>query len=123
MGQFEINLPETLRVHLEIIAQKEKMPLNQYIVYALTRQAMMASMFHTLSKEERAHQREDFEERLQRLGEVSSAELELILREREPVEPDPDLDPEVISRLQYRIAEAKLLHEQGMRDLYDNSRP
>ncbi len=108
MGQVEINLPETLRYHLEIIAQKEKMPLNQYIVYALTRQAMLGSMFHSLSEEDRARQRQDFEERLQRLGEVSSEDLEMVLKEREPVEPDPDLDPEVISRLQNRIAEARM---------------
>ncbi len=107
MGQVEISLPETLRYHLEIIAKKEKMPLNQYIVYALTRQAMLASMFHTLSKEERVRQHEDFEERLQRLGEASFEDLERILQEREPVEPDPDLAPEVISRLQNRIAEAR----------------
>jgi hypothetical protein len=56
--------------------------------------------------EEDTRQREEFAERLQRLGKASPEYVKKILAERDPAEPEPGLKPEVISRLQQRIAEA-----------------
>ncbi len=107
MSQIEINLPETLRYQLEITARKEGVPLDQYIVFALTRQAMLTSVIHNVPEGDTEHQHEDFTERVKRLGKASSEELDEILQEREHVEPEPGLKPEIVSRLKNRIAEAK----------------
>ena len=42
MSRLTLRLPETLHRHLEILARREQISLNQYIVYALTRQSTLA---------------------------------------------------------------------------------
>ncbi|MDJ1173792.1 toxin-antitoxin system HicB family antitoxin [Roseofilum sp. BLCC_M114] len=42
MSQVELQLPETLHQQLTQLAENEGVSLNQYIVYALTRQVTMA---------------------------------------------------------------------------------
>jgi hypothetical protein len=37
MGQLTLDIPESLRVELERQAEREGVPLQQYIVYSLTR--------------------------------------------------------------------------------------
>ncbi len=108
MSQIEINLPETLLCQLEITARREGISLEQYILFALTRQTMLASVIRGVPEEDPEYQHKDFAERIKRLGKASSKEAEKILREREHVEPEPGLGPEIVSRLKNRIDEAKI---------------
>ena len=41
MGRLTVRLPEALHQQLEILARDEGVSLNQYLVYALTRQATL----------------------------------------------------------------------------------
>jgi len=107
MSQIEISLPETLLCQLEITARREGISLEQYILFALTRQTMLTTAIRNVSEEDAEQQRKDFAERIKRLGKASFEELDEILRERETVVTGPDLKPEIVSRLKNRIAEAK----------------
>ena len=42
MGRFTVRLPDTLHHALELQAQKEGVSLNQFVVYALTKQVTPA---------------------------------------------------------------------------------
>jgi hypothetical protein len=54
-----------------------------------------------------AEQKAAYSALLQSLGVSSFAEIQAVLAEREPAEPDPGLTPEVVSRLQQRIAKER----------------
>ena len=51
MGRLTVRLPDTLQRQLTDMADREGVPLNQYVVYALTRQAALAYAVHPLSTE------------------------------------------------------------------------
>ena len=51
-------------------------------------------------------QREAFAALLESLRQASPAEVAQALAEREKITPEPDLDPEVAARLQWRVSEA-----------------
>jgi len=108
MANIQVNIPDTLRYQLEYISQNEGISVEQYIVYALTRQIMLTPLIHKVPEQDVAYQHHDFTERIRRLGKVSYDELEKILEERESAIPEPVLKPEVISRLKQRISNAKL---------------
>ncbi|RME49357.1 MAG: toxin-antitoxin system HicB family antitoxin, partial [Caldilineae bacterium] len=61
MGRLTVRLPDTLHRHLSSIARSEGVSLNQYIVYALTRQTALAYTVHHLSDEEIQQQRKAYE--------------------------------------------------------------
>jgi DNA-directed RNA polymerase specialized sigma54-like protein len=107
MSQIEISIPDTLLVQLKKTARKEGVSLEQYILFALTRQTMLSPAIHKLSEKDAESQHKDFTERINRLGKTSSEELEEILQERESVEPDPGLEQETVLRFKNRIDEAK----------------
>ena len=107
MSQIEISVPDTLLHQLKKTAKKEGVSLEQYILFALTRQTMLTPAICKVSEKDALSQHEDFTERIKRLGNASSEELEKILREREPMEPEPGLKQETVLRLKNRIAEAK----------------
>lgn len=50
-------------------------------------------------------QKTEFEALLQRLGKASSTDIETILAQREVVEPEPELSPEIVKRLQNRMTQ------------------
>jgi len=110
MGRLTVRLPETLHLsrcrhrQLDTQAQHEGVSLNQYVVYLLTRQATLAYTVHALPEEDVAQQHAQFTALLQSLGQASYAEIERVLAERETVEPDSGLSPEVVAHLQQRIA-------------------
>ncbi|NHC36960.1 toxin-antitoxin system HicB family antitoxin [Scytonema millei] len=108
MSRLTVRLPETLHYQLVRLAQSEGVSLNQYIVYALTRQVTSAYTVEALS-ETADRQKESFNTLLQSLGQASDTEIELLMAEREPVEPEESLTSEVISRLQERMSNKKLL--------------
>ncbi|MBD2309049.1 toxin-antitoxin system HicB family antitoxin [Chroococcidiopsis sp. FACHB-1243] len=108
MSRLTVRLPETLHHQLVRLAESEGVSLNQYIVYALTRQATSAYTVDTLPETTRDRQKESFNTLLQNLGQASPAEIEVIIAEREFVEPEESLTSEVISRLQERMSNKKL---------------
>ena len=77
MNQLSINLPKTLQHQLTVLANKNDI----------------------------AQQRASFNALLQNLGQASYDEISAVLADREVVEPEAGLSPDVIKRLQKRIAE------------------
>ena len=104
MARLTVRLPETLHRQVAAEAQREGVSLNHYIVYALTRQVTLAYTVQALPEEAVAEQRTWFTTLRERLGRASDAEVERILTEREVVEPEPELFPEVVARLRERLA-------------------
>lgn len=107
MSQIEISLPDTLLYQLKTTARKEGVSLEQYILFALTRQTMLTSVICMVPEKDTELQHKDFAERIKRLGNASSEDLEKVLLERESVEPEHGLKQETVLRFKNRIAEAK----------------
>lgn len=125
MGRFTLRIPKTLHTELEVLAKGEGISLNQYIVYTLTQkvtaeklaiegtgltpeQAEFLAHAKLVSPEQVAEQRTAFETLLTRLGPVATdEEVEQYLLEREPVEPEAELEPEAINRLKERIGQVR----------------
>ncbi len=107
MSRVTLDLPETLYRQLEIQAQREGVLLDQYVVYALTRQLTLAYTVRALPETAVAEQRPQYAALLQSLGQASYEEIQKTLAERETVESEPGLTPEVLTRLQQRLAAAR----------------
>jgi hypothetical protein len=82
----------------------DNLHLFESMLFALTRQATLAYTVRAVSETEIAQQRTAFSALLQNLGQASFAEIEQIRRERETVTPETGLTPEVVQRLQNRMA-------------------
>ena len=107
MSRLTLRLPETLHQQLSHLAEGEGISLNQYIVYALTRQVTLAYSIRATSETEAIEQKQAFQKLLQELGQASSNEIESTLAERELIEPEQELSSETIARLQKRIGNNK----------------
>ncbi len=105
MSPLTLQLPQTLRYQLEILAQREGVSLDQYIVYALARQVSFA--YTITAREDAAQQHAEFAALLQTLGAASDNEIRQTLVEREHARPDPDLPPETIARVRERITKQR----------------
>jgi uncharacterized protein (DUF1778 family) len=103
MSRLTLRLPETLHHQLAQLAEAEGISLNQYIVYALTRQATSAYSVQAIPELAVTQQRKAFNALLSRLGHASPTEIESILTEREVVEPEKELSAEVIANFKKRI--------------------
>ena len=103
MGRLTVRLPDSLHHQLTALSQNEGVSLNQYIVYALTRQTTLAYIVQGVPEEEIEEQRTSFKALLESLGEASDEEIERVLAEREGVEPETDLEKEAVERLKKRI--------------------
>ncbi len=106
MSRLTLRLPETLHQQLANLAEGEGVSLNQYIVYALTRQVTLAYSVSSVSEEEIQQQKLSFNSLLQELGKASSSEITTALTEREMVSPENELDSDTVDRLQQRIQNA-----------------
>jgi predicted HicB family RNase H-like nuclease len=104
MGRLTVRLPQTLHNQLVQLAEVEGVSLNQYVIYSLARQAALAYTVQPTPEAVVAEQRAAFTALLQQLGQASFSEVQAALAEREPVEPETGLTPEVIQRLRTRIA-------------------
>lgn len=109
MSRLTLRLPESLHSELEHRARQEKVSLNQYLVYALTRHLAMAYTVTPIPEEAVQQQRAAFVALLESLGQASPAEARQVLAEREKSTPEPGLDVEVVARLRERIASASTL--------------
>ena len=115
MSRLTLRLPETLHQQLAQVAEREGVSLNQYIVYALTRQTSLGSQLPGInidlgspqSEREIERQQSLFAELKERLGEASSADVTAILADREVVNCEPELTIDPIERLRAKIAAAK----------------
>jgi hypothetical protein len=107
MSRLTLRLPETLHRQLETLAQNEETSLNQYIVYALTRQVTLAYTVQSLPDKVIAQQRASYAALLQNLGQASFDEIEKVMAEREKVEPEEGLTPNVMRVITSRISEQR----------------
>ena len=111
MSRLTLRLPETLHLQLEERARRENVSLNQYLVYALTRQVASDYTVVALPPEAVQQQREQFEALLLRMRAASPEEIADAMAERELVSPEPELDPDLVQRLRYRINEARSAYD------------
>lgn len=108
MGQITLQLPETLQKELESIAKAEGVALAQYIIYSLTRQVNSGYFVRPVPPEAIAQQRQQFNELLETWGEAASGqEIDGFLNAREIAEPEPELTPELIAKVQALIDAAR----------------
>lgn len=107
MSRLTLRLPETLHQQLANLAQGEGVSLNQYIVYALTRQVDSAYTVKITSKEEREQQEKNFNNLIAQLEKADEKEIERVLSQREIVQPEPKLTPEIINLLKTKIQNQK----------------
>lgn len=105
MSRLTLRLPETLHRQLETLAKREQTSLNQYIVYALTRQAAEAYIVHEFSEGAVAQQRAAFDALLQNLGQASPDKIDKALTQREQIAPERGLSPKIIKRVRRRLTE------------------
>ena len=103
MSRLTLRLPETLHRQLEAQARREGVSLNQYIVYALSRQLTQNYMVHTVPEEAVAQQQAQFTALLQHLGQASPVVISAVLADRDHVEPEPELTPDVVAQLRTRL--------------------
>ncbi len=104
MSRLTLRLPQTLHQQLEALARHEAVSLNQYIVFALTRQATLAYTVQPVPEVKADKQQVAYTALLQSLGQASFSEIEKALTERDKVKPEKGLTPEVVKALKNRVA-------------------
>lgn len=107
MSRLTLRLPETLHRQLEKLASHEAVSLNQYIVYALTRQATAAYTVQSVSDDTRDQDQASYTTLVQSLGKATTSELERALKKRARVKPEKGLTPERVKIMRKRIANAR----------------
>ena len=107
MSRLTLRLPDTLHQQLEALAAQEAVSLNQYIVYALTRQATVAYAVQQVPEKAVREQRAAYNALLQSLGQATAEQVTAALAEREAVEPEAGLTPEVLATLAARLGQGK----------------
>ena len=104
MGRFTLRLPETLHHELEQRAQQEGVSLNQYVVYALTRQIAPTYTIQPLSETAVKEQQARYNMLLANLGQPDLAQTKAFLAERESGEGEGGLTEELVARVEAKIA-------------------
>lgn len=107
MSRFTLRLPETLHQQLANLAQREGVSLNQYILYALTRQVSSAYTVEVISKEDIEKQQNNFNDLVAQLGKADAKEIKQVLSQREVVQPEPELTSNMVNRLKDKIQNQK----------------
>ena len=107
MSRLTLRLPETLHQQLTNLAEEEGISLNQYIVYALTRQVASAYTVQVISGTDRQKQQQNFENLIAQLGKADENEIENVLSQREVVQKEPELTTDILNRLKTRIQNQK----------------
>lgn len=106
MTRFTLRLPETLHLELESRAEREGVSLNQYIVYALTRQVSANYIVQVLPETQVREQRVRYEHLLAELGTPSLEATKAFLAEREVAEPEEGLTDALRAQIEAKIAAA-----------------
>ena len=104
MSRMTVRLPTSLHQQLDRLAHEEGVSMNQYLVYALTRQVGMLYDLAATTPAERQEERRRWEDLRKRLSPPATTEVVCAaLDSREPVAPESDLSPaarELIQRLE-----------------------
>jgi len=103
LSRLTLRLPETLHQQLAHLAESEGVSLNQYIVYALTRQTASAHALQVVPEADVKQQQQAFQLLIKQLGQASSSEIESVLATREQIEPEAELSSDAVARLQAQI--------------------
>jgi HicB family len=103
VNRVTLQLPETLHRHLARQAQREGVSLQQYILYALTRQLAHSYTVHVVSEEAVVQQQDQFAALLEELGQATPAMLTAAFATRDLSIPEPELTPDVLTRLRARL--------------------
>lgn len=103
MRRLTLRLPETLHQQLAQLAEGEGVSLNQYIVYALNRQAALAYGIQAVPDADVAQQQQAFQSLIKQLGQASLSEIKSVLATRETTDPEAELSADIVERLQERI--------------------
>jgi HicB family len=104
MSRLTLRLPETLHRQLEAQAKREGVSLNQYVVYALSRQLTQSYTVHAVPEEKVSQQQAQFTALLRELGQASPEAIRAVLAARDHVESEPELTPDVVAQLRARLA-------------------
>ncbi|MDJ0680058.1 MAG: YlcI/YnfO family protein [Xenococcaceae cyanobacterium MO_167.B52] len=107
MSRLTLRLPETLHQQLINLAEGEGVSLNQYIVYALTRQVSSSYTVQIISEEDCQQQEKNLNLLISQLGEANVKEIETALSQREVVKPEPELTPDIVNRIKTKIQNQK----------------
>jgi uncharacterized protein (DUF1778 family) len=107
MSRLTLRLPNTLHEQIKALAESENVSINQYIVYALTRQATQAYNVRETPDKVIREQRAAYIALLQSLGGSSFEEIKGILDRREETEPETGLNPALVEKLKQHIATAQ----------------
>jgi len=107
MSRLTLRLPDSLHQQLEQMAASEQISLNQYIVYALTRQLTLAYNVQAVPEKVVAEERAAYSALLQSLGRASFDEIQQALAAREAAEPEAGLTPELVAGLRDKISERR----------------
>lgn len=107
MGRLTLQLPDNLYRQLGILAAKEGISINHYIVNVLTRQTTLAYTVQAVLEKAVAEQRAAYTALLQNLGETSFEEIQKTLDERESISPEKGLSPEVVERIKERVSKGR----------------
>lgn len=102
MSQLTVCLPDPLHHQLITLANHAGVSLNQYLVSLLTRQTTTAYTVQLIPQATLAQQRLAFDTLLQHLGTASPEEIQAVLAEREPIEPEAEISAEMIERFRQR---------------------
>lgn len=105
MSRLTLRLPETLHQQLTHQAEREGVSLNQYIVYALTRQVSQNYTVQALSAENIDQQEQNFKNLSQELGNITTEDIQSILEKRDKVTSENELTSEVIAQFKQKIQE------------------
>ncbi len=109
MSRLTLRLPDSLHRQLKAAARKENVSLNQFIVYALTRQMSSYEIEETPAEEVR-RQEENFFWLLEQLREGTPEEIRRALDAREPAEPEEVMAWPQVQQLRQRVR-SKLTEE------------
>lgn len=107
MRRFTLRLPETLFHRLELLAENEGISLNQFLVYSLTQTAATAFQIVPLQREDVEKQEVRYQTVLERLANIDAGEFDRILAEGEPVAEYEAVDPDLVERVEAKLAAAR----------------
>lgn len=103
MSRLTLRLPESLHQQLSHQASQEGVSLNQYIVYALTRQITQQYLVKPVLPEDIEKQQASFLSLLSNLAIATPEDIQLVLEEREIVASEDELTPDILGQFQQKI--------------------
>ncbi len=114
METLTLNLPEALSRNLRAEAQQTGVSLEDLILFALTRLSTPAYTVQAVPEEERRRQETLRAALRQSLGPPATIEeARRFLETREPVEPEPDLDPVAVAQLRASLWQRPPVEEKA----------